>query len=82
MIRNVRTEVVSSLAFLQVLDLVNGGRFNRAGGHIRVCIWHYGRDMRLIDIGGMVGQAPLVPYGNGQLLVNHRIDLGTFNAIY
>ena len=35
-IRNVRTEVVSRLAFVQVLDPVNGGRFHAASGHIRV----------------------------------------------
>ena len=41
-----------------------------------------GRDMRIIDIGVVVGQAHLVPYGDGQWLVNHRIDLRTFNDIY
>ena len=36
-IRNVRTEVVSPLAYVQVLDPVNGGRFHGASGHIQVC---------------------------------------------
>ena len=81
-IRNVRTEVVSRLAFVQVLDPVNGGRFHGASGHIRVCRRRNGRDMMKIDIGVVVGQAQVVPYGNGQWLVNHRIDLRTFNDIY
>ena len=64
-IRNARTEVVSRLAFVQVLDPVNGGRFHGASGHIWVCRRHNGRDMRIIDIGVVVGQAHLVPYGDG-----------------
>ena len=81
-IRNVRKEVVSRLAYVQVLDLVNGGRFYGASGHIRVCKWRNGRDMRIIDIGVIVGQAHVVLYGDGQWLVNHQIDLWTFNDIY
>ena len=81
-IRNVPTEVVSRLAFVQVLDLVNGGRFNGPSGHIRLCRRRNGRDRRIIDIGVLVGQAHLVPYRDGQWLVNHRIDLRTFNDIY
>ena len=81
-IRNVRTEVVSRLAFAQVLDRVNGGRCHGASGHIRVCRRRNGRDMRIIDIGVVVGQEHVVPYGDGQWLVNHRIDLRTFNDIY
>ena len=65
-IRNVRTEVISRLAFVPVLDLVNGGRFHGASRYIRVCRRRTGRDMRIIDIGVVVGQAHVVPYGNGQ----------------
>ena len=64
--RNVRTEVVSRLAFVQVLDPVNGGRFDGASGHIRVCRRPNGGDMRIIDIGVLAGQAHLVPNGDGQ----------------
>ena len=81
-ISNVRTEVVSRLAFVQVIDPVNGGKFHGASGHIQVCRRRYGRDIRIIDIGVVVGQAHVVPYGDGQWLVNHRIDLRTFNDIY
>ena len=81
-IRSVRTEVVSRLVFVQVLDLVTGGRFHGASGHIRVCRRRNGRDMRIIDIGVVVGQAHVVSYGHRQWLVNHWIDLRTFNDIY
>ena len=64
-IRNVRMEVVSRLAFVQVLDPVNGCRFHGASGHIRLCRRRNGRDMRIIDIGVIVGQAHVVPYGDG-----------------
>ena len=75
-IRNLRTEVVSRLAFVQVLDPVNGGRFHGASGHIRVCRQRNGRDMRIINIGVVVGQAHVVPYGDGQWLVNHGLICG------
>ena len=81
-IRNGQTEVVSGLAFVQVLDPVSGGRFHGTSGDIRVCRWRNGRDMRIIDIAVVVGQAHVVPYGDGQWLVNHQIDLRTFNDIY
>ena len=81
-IRNVRTEVVSRLAYVQVLDQENGGRFHGASRHIRVCKRRNGRHMRIIDIGVIVGQTHVVPFGDGQWLVNHRIDLRTFNDIY
>ena len=81
-IRNLRTEVVSRLAFVQVLDPVNCGRFYGASGHIRGCRRRNSQDMRIIDIGVVVGQAHVVPYGDGQWLVNHRINLQTINDIY
>lgn len=81
-IRNMSTGIVSRLAFVQVVDPVNGGRFHGSSGQIRVCKRRNSRDLRIIDIGVVVGQAHVVPYGDGQWLVNHRIDLRTFNDIY
>ena len=69
-IRNMSTGIVSWLAFVQLVDPVNGGRFYGSSGHIRVCKQRNGRDLRLIDIGVVVGQAHVVPYGDGQWLVN------------
>ena len=81
-IRNVRTEVVSRLAFVQVLDPVKGGRFHGASGDIRLCRWRNGRDTMIIDIGVVVGQSHVVPHWDGEWVVNHWIDLRTFNDIY
>jgi len=61
---------------------VNGGRCNGTSGHILVCKRCNFRDMRIINIGVVVGQAHGVPYRDGHWLVNHRIDLWTFNDIY
>ena len=80
--RNVPTEEVSRLAFVLVRDPVNGGRFHGAGGHIRVYRCRNGRDMRIDDIGVVFGQAHMVPYGDGQWLVNLLIDLRTFYDMY
>ena len=81
-IRNVRIEVVSRLAFVHLLYPVNGGTFHGTTGHKWVCRRCKGWDMRIINIGVVVGQAHVVPYGDGHWLVNHRIDLQTFNDIY
>ena len=81
-IRNKRMEGVSRLAFVHVLDPVNGARYHGARGHILLCRRRNRRDMSIIDIGVVVRQAHVVPYGDGQWLVNHQIDLQTFNDIY
>jgi len=60
----------------------NGGRFHQASGHIRVGKWSTGRDMGIVGIGEVIGQAHEIPSGERQLIVNHRIDLRTFNDIY
>ena len=73
---------VRRLALLRVLDLINAGRFHLASGHIRVGKRHSGRDMRIVDIGTVIGQAHVIPSGERQWIVNHRIDLRTFNEIY
>ena len=81
-IRNVQTEVVSRLAFVQLLDLINSGRFQGVSGHIQVCRRRNGHDMRIINFGVVVVQAHVVSYGDWQWLVNHQIYLWTFNDIY
>jgi len=83
-IRNVFTEAagVRHLALLRVLDPINSGRFHLASRHIRVGKRRSGREMRIVDIGTVIGQAHVIPAGEGQWIVNHRIDLPTFNEIY
>jgi len=70
------------LALVCILDPVNSGRFHIASGHIRVGRRVNGRDMRIVSIGAVIGQAQVIPSGERQWIVNHRIDVRTFNEIY
>jgi len=84
-IRNILSEAaaVHRLALVRILDRINGGRFYIPSGHIRVGNRIYGRDMRIVSIGAVIGQAQVIPTsGEKQWIVNHRIDLRTFNEIY
>jgi len=83
-IRNILSEAaaVHRLALVRMLDLINGGRFHIPSGHIRVGYRINGRDMRIVSIGAMIGQAHVIPRGEKQWIVNHRIDLRMFNEIY
>ena len=82
-IRNIRSEAggVHRLVLVQVYDPMNGGSFNTGSRHIRVRKRPNGRDMRIVDIGTVIGQAHIVPAGERQWIVNLRIDLWTFNEI-
>jgi len=83
-IRNFFSEAagIRRLALLRVLDPINSGRFHLASGLIRVGKRRTGREMRIVDIGTLIGQAHVIPTREGQWIVNHRIDLRTFNKIY
>jgi len=83
-IRNILSEAgaVHRLALVCILNLVNSGRFHIASGPIRVSRWVNGRDMRIVSIGAVIGQAHVIPSGERQWIVNNRIDLRTFNEIY
>ena len=83
-IRNVLSEAagVHRLVLVHVLDLINGGRFHLPSEHIRVGKRSTSRDMRIVGIGAVIGQMHVIPSGERQWIVNHRIDLQTFNDIY
>jgi len=70
------------MALVRILDVINGGRFHIASGHIRVGNGINGRDMRIVSIGVVIGQAQVIPSGERQWIMNHSIDLRTFNEIY
>jgi len=70
---------VHRLALVCILDPVNRGRFHILGGHIRVGKQVNGRDMRIVSIGAVIGQAQVILSGERQWMVNHRIDLRRFN---
>jgi len=82
--RNILREAaaVHLLALVHILDPINGGRFHIPSGHIQVGNRINGRDMRIVSIGAVIGQAHVILSGEKQWIVNHRIDLRTFNEIY
>ncbi|KAG0133812.1 hypothetical protein HOY82DRAFT_577677 [Tuber indicum] len=65
-IRNFQDGVVSWLAIVQVRGLMNSGRCHEFSRYIRVQKWTMVRDVIIIEIAVMVGQAHMVHYGNGQ----------------
>ena len=83
-IRNILGQAAAlyRLALVCILDPINGGRFHIPSGHIRVGNRINGRDMRIVSIGAVIGQAQVIPSGEKPWIVNHRIDLRMFNEIY
>jgi len=83
-IRNILSDAgaVHRLALVCILDPVNSGRFHIASRHIQVGRRVNGQDMRIVSIGAVIGQSEVIPSGERQWIVNHRIDLRTFNEIY
>ena len=67
-IRNVLSEAagVHQLTLVRVLELINGDRFHQASGYIRVRKLSTGRDMRIVGIGTVIGQAHVIPSGERQ----------------
>jgi len=82
--RNILSEAaaVHRLALVLILDRINGGRLHIPSGHIEVGNRINGRDMRIVSIEAVIGQAQVIPRGEKPWIVNHKIDLRTFNEIY
>jgi len=83
-IRNILSEAAAAhgLTLVCILDPINGGRFHIPSGDIRVGNRINGRDMRIVTIGAGTAQAQVIPCREKQWIMNHRIDLRTFNEIY
>ena len=83
-IRNILSEAaaVHHLALVRILNPINGGRFHIPSRYIRVGNRINGRDMRIVSISAVIGQAQVIPSREKQWIVNHRIDLSMFNEIY
>jgi len=77
-----KARAVHRLALVYILYPVNSGRFHTVRGHIRVGNRINSRDMRIVSIGLVIEQAQVIPCGERPWLVNHRIDLRTFNKRY
>ena len=73
---------VHRLALVYILDPVGARRFHRRSRHIRVGKRSNGRDMRIVGKGAVIGQTHVIPSWVRQWIVNHKIDLPTFNYIY
>jgi len=89
-LRNVvaKAKTVHRLAAVQVLQAQpNGGRIVDAHGLVKVsrrCDTSEsdGNGFWIVDIMMISSLAHLIPDGDGQWLVNSRIDLRTFNEVY
>jgi len=76
---------VYRLAVVQLLQAqTGGGRITDAHGLVRVSIRRTSNkdEFWIVDIKTITGLAHLIPDGDGQWLVNSRIDLKTFNDVY
>jgi len=83
-ISNIQNEAAAwhRRAVVRILDPINGGRFHSPSGNIRVGNRINGRDMRIVSLGAMIGQAQVIPSSVKEWTLNDRIDLKTFNEIY
>ena len=57
---------VHCLALVRILDPVRAGRFHCGSGHIQVGKRSNGRDMRIVGIWAVIGQAHVIPSGERQ----------------
>ena len=78
---------VYRLAIVQLLQAQqNGGRITDAHGLVKVLTRRQTSTVTdefwIVDITTITGLAHLIPDGDGQWLVNSRIDLRTFNDVY
>ena len=64
-IRHILSEAgaVHRLALVCIREPVNSGRFHIGSGHIRVGRQVNSRDMRIVSIGVVIGQAQVIPSG-------------------
>jgi hypothetical protein len=79
---NENIENVHRLAIVRVLDVVNNGHVSDKDTFVRVKTSTAIRQLWIVDIGTITGQAHLIADGDGRWLINSRIDLRTFNEIY
>ena len=87
-LRNIvsKAKTVHRLAAVQILQAQpNGGQIVDAHGLVKVSRRRNTPDTNgfwILDIMTISSLAHLIPEGDGQWLVNNRIDLRTFNEIY
>jgi len=82
-IRDYRCEDrVRRLAGIQFVRAVNSGRISDVHSLVTVQIKEDAQEFTVLDIGTILGLAPLIPEGDPRWIVNSCIDLRTFNEVY
>jgi len=75
-------DTVYRLAGVQFMSQADSGRPSDVHGLLTVQLRDLTRELTIVDIGTIIGLAPLIPETERRWLVNSRIDLRTFNEIY
>jgi len=73
---------VRRLAGVQFVSTVNSERISDVHSLVTVQMKEDAREFTVVDIGTILGLAPLIPEGDRRWIVNSRIDLRTFNKVY
>jgi len=73
---------VRRVAAFRILSAVNSGFPSDIHGLVTLQMREDARDFTIVDVGTVHGLAHLIPEGERRWLVNNRIDLSTFNAVY
>ena len=73
---------VRRLASVQMLSPVNSRRASDVHSLVTVPQRGDAHEFKIVDVGTILGLAPLIPEADRRWLVNNRIDLRTFNEIY
>ena len=73
---------VRQVAAVRMLSAVNSGFQSDIHGLVTVQMSEDAQEFTIVDIGTIHGLAHLIPEGERRWLVNSRIDLRTFNAVY
>ena len=74
-------DTVYHLAGVKFMSLVDSGRPSDVHGLVTVQLRDVTRELKIVDIGTIIGLAHLIPETERRWLVNSRIDLRTFNEI-
>jgi len=81
-IRDCSQDTGQRLAGVLILSPVNSGRPSDIYRVVTVQLREDGQEFTLVDIGTILDQAHLISEGDRSRVVNSRIDLRMYNAIY
>jgi len=81
-LRYMEQYTVYRLAGVQFMNLLDSERLSDGHSLVTVQPSEVTRELTIVHIGTILGLAHLIPETERRRLVNSRIDLRTFNAIY